>query len=95
MQGFWTAERKVLHMEQKEIQVTVDGQVRTYPQGISYGEIVKDYEGKADAPIILVLADGRLRELHKHANRDCTLSFITTKRQYWLQRIQAKRCVCA
>ena len=22
---------------------------------------------------------GRLRELHKHANRDCTLSFITTK----------------
>ncbi len=79
MQGFWTAERKVLHMEQKEIQVTVDGQVRTYPQGISYGEIVKDYEGKADASIILVLADGRLRELHKHANRDCTLSFITTK----------------
>jgi uridine kinase len=66
-------------MEQKEIQVTIDNQVRTYPQGISYGEIVKDYEGTTDAPIILVLADGRLRELHKHANRDCTLSFITTK----------------
>lgn len=66
-------------MEQKEIQVTIDDQTRTYPQGISYGEIVKDYEGATDAPIILVLADGRLRELHKHANRDCRLSFITTK----------------
>lgn len=68
-------------MEQKEIQVTIDGQRHAFPQGISYGEIAKVFQDRAEAPILLVLADGRLRELHKHANRDCELSFVTVKDQ--------------
>ncbi|MCI5903269.1 MAG: nucleoside kinase [Blautia sp.] len=65
--------------EKRQIHITLEGQIREYPAGITYGEILKDYEGTADAPAILVMADGRLRELHKHANRDCTLKLITTR----------------
>ena len=31
------------------------------------------------APVILVMADGRLRELHKHLKSDCEIRFVTTK----------------
>lgn len=66
-------------MKQESYKVTIEGIAKEYPRGITYGEIVKDYEGKTEAPIILVMVDGRLRELHKHLKADCTLQFITTK----------------
>lgn len=66
-------------MEKRLVNVTINGEVHTYPQGICYADIVKDFEKQEDAPVILVLADGRLRELHKRVNRDCALSFVTTR----------------
>jgi uridine kinase len=66
-------------MEQKLQKVTINGEVREYPKGITYGEIVKEYEKTTDAPIILVTVDGKLRELHKRLHKDCVLEFITTK----------------
>ena len=66
-------------MKQESYKVTIEGIAKEYPKGITYGEIVKDYEGKTEAPIILVMVDGRLRELHKHLKADCTLQFITTR----------------
>ena len=66
-------------MKQESYKVTIEGIAKEYPRGITYGEIVKDYEGKTEAPIILVMVDGRLRELHKHLKADCTLQFITTR----------------
>lgn len=65
--------------EQKMCCVTIDGEKREYPAGISYWEIAGEYEGKMDAPIILVTVDGKLRELHKQLKKDCTLGFVTTK----------------
>lgn len=65
--------------EQKTVNVTIDGEIRKYPQGISYWDIVKDYEGTTEAPIILVTVNGKLRELHKHLRKNCTLDFVTTK----------------
>lgn len=44
-----------------------------------YSEIVKDYEGETEYPVILVTENGKLRELHKKLRHDCTLGFITTK----------------
>ena len=66
-------------MEQKMYNVTIQGETKQYPEGISYGDIVKEYEGTTEAPVILVMADGRLRELHKHLKSDCEIRFVTTK----------------
>lgn len=66
-------------MEQKMVKVTVGGEVREYPVGICYEDIVKEYEAACSAPVILVMADGKLRELHKRLKKDCTLQFVTTR----------------
>ena len=65
--------------EQKMCCVTINGEKKEYPAGISYWEIVKDYQERQDAPVILVTVNGKLRELHKHLKKDCTLGFVTTK----------------
>ena len=65
--------------EQKMCCVTINGEKKEYPAGISYWEIVKDYQDRQDAPVILVTVSGKLRELHKHLKKDCTLGFVTTK----------------
>ena len=46
--------------------------------GITYAEIVKEYEGATKYPIVLVMKDGKLRELHKRLKQDGTLEIITT-----------------
>ena len=66
-------------MEQKMYNVTIQGETKQYTEGISYGDIVKEYKGTTEAPVILVMADGRLRELHKHLKSDCEIRFVTTK----------------
>lgn len=66
-------------MEAKTVKVTVAGEIREYPQGACYAEVVRDYQGTTDAPIILVTSNGKLRELHKRMNSDCTVEFVTTK----------------
>lgn len=63
----------------QEVFITINGETKTYPAGITYAEIVEEYQGTTANPIILVVADGRLRELHKRAYRDCNLSFVTTE----------------
>ena len=65
--------------EQKMCCVTIGGEKKEYPAGISYWEIAKEYQDREDAPIILVTVGGKLRELHKHLKKDCTLGFVTTK----------------
>lgn len=66
-------------MEQKMLKVIIKGETVLYPQGTSYAQIVKDYEGTTEAPVILVMEDGKLRELHKTLEHDCTVEFVTTK----------------
>ena len=57
-------------MEEKMCKVIVDGETREYPKGISYAEIAEDFQKRKDDPIILVMADGKLRELHKLLKKD-------------------------
>ena len=66
-------------MEEKKFRVTVGEHTREYPAGTCYAQIVQDFEEQADAPVILVMADGRLRELHKRLKKDCVLELITTR----------------
>lgn len=80
-------------MEQKMLKVTILGETREYPQGLCYADIVKDYEGTTDAPIILVTVNGKLRELHKHLKKDCTLDFITTKDDIGYKTYKRSACL--
>lgn len=66
-------------MEPKTRKVTIAGEVREYPDGCCYADIVKDYQEGMDAPILLVKVNGKLRELHKHLNKDCSLEFVTVR----------------
>lgn len=65
-------------MEQKMAKVTIGDERREFPVGTRYAEIASEYRRDVEAPIILVTVDGRLRELHKRLERDCTVEFVTT-----------------
>ena len=80
-------------MEQRTVKVTINGEAKEYPCKITYGEIVKDYENTAEAPIILVMVNGRLRELHKHLKADCTIQFITTRDAIGNQTYKRSACL--
>ena len=61
------------------VKVTINETVKEYPKGISYMDIVKEYPADEKAPVILVVSNGKLKELHKKVKRDCTLRFVTTR----------------
>ena len=80
-------------MGQKMYNVTIQGETKEYPEGIPYSEIVKEYEGAGDAPVILVLVDGRLRELHKRLKGDCTIEYVTTSDPIGHQTYKRSACL--
>lgn len=80
-------------MNQEMVKVTIDGKEHEYAIGTTYREIVDEYQGEvAEAPVILVMADGKLRELQKKLKGDCTLEFVTTKDHIGFETY--KRTVC-
>ena len=58
--------------------VTVNGVTVEYEKGASFSEVVEDYRGKVKGDIILVFSNGKLKELGKRIEEDCTVSFVTT-----------------
>lgn len=80
-------------MNQEMVKVTIDGKEHEYAIGTTYREIVDEYQEEvAEAPIILVMVDGKLRELQKKLKGDCTLEFVTTKDHIGFETY--KRTVC-
>lgn len=80
-------------MNQEMVKVTIDGKEHEYAIGTTYREIVDEYQEEvAEAPVILVVADGKLRELQKKLKGDCTLEFVTTKDHIGFETY--KRTVC-
>ena len=61
------------------IKVTINGEQKHYPKGISYETIVNEYQQDYDGLIGLVAVNGRIRELFKKLTGDCELSFFTLK----------------
>ena len=59
-------------------QVKIYDEIRQYEAGTTYLEIAKEYQKEYSHDIVLVTVDGKLQELHKKVNRDCTLNFETT-----------------
>lgn len=62
-----------------DYRVTINGREYTYPAGTTYGEIAAQMQEGQDADILLVLRNGKLRELHKKLEGDSTLRMITAK----------------
>ena len=65
-------------MGKKMFQVTLDDKVMEFPRGTSYGEILETMKPDSQSPAVLVMANGRLKELHKTLKENCRLSLVTT-----------------
>ena len=57
--------------------VTVGNKTREYPVGITYGEIASVYQKDYLYQIALAVRDGKIRELFKKVDKDCTVEFLT------------------
>ena len=65
--------------EKKMVKVTVDGEEYAYPYGTPYRTVAADVQHKIPWDILLVNRDGKLCELHKVLDRDCTLRMVTAQ----------------
>ncbi|MCI9289939.1 MAG: nucleoside kinase [Oscillospiraceae bacterium] len=61
------------------IEVMVDGVEYAYPQGTPYRTIAADVQPRFPYDILLVNRDGKLCELHKSLDRDCSLKMVTAQ----------------
>ena len=59
------------------LQIIVDGKTYTYPKGTPYRVIAADFQKEFPYDILLVNRSGKLCELHKKLDRNCTLEFLT------------------
>ena len=71
------AERTDIMESLKQLKVTVDGIEYDYPFGTPYKVIANDFQKEYPHDILLVNRDGKLCELHKSLDRNCTLKMIT------------------
>lgn len=66
-------------MDKKQsVKVKINECVKEYPINTKFLDIATEYQNEYKNDIILVLENGKLRELFKGVEKDCTLSFITT-----------------
>lgn len=65
--------------EKRMLNVTVDGKAYPYPCGTPYRAIAADFQDRVPWDILLVNRDGKLCELHKVLDRDCSLKMVTAQ----------------
>ena len=68
--------------------ITVDGDQYSYPDGTPYQTIANDFQSRYPYDILLVNRDGKLCELHKKLDRDCTLHLLTAAQKPGMQTYQ-------
>ena len=59
--------------------ITVNGETKTFKPGTPYGEIVKSFEAKDSLPTLVVLENGKLRELRNVPEGDHTIRLLTAE----------------
>lgn len=67
------------------MKVNVDGVEYVYPKGTLYQAIAADFQEGYAHDILLVNRNGKLCELHKALDRDCTLKMITAEEKPGMQ----------
>ncbi len=65
--------------ETRMVTVTVDGESYSYPRGTPYRAVAADFQARFPCDILLVNRDGKLCELHKVLDRDCSLKMVTAQ----------------
>ena len=65
--------------EKRMLKVTVNGMDHAYPYGTPYRTIAADFQDQFPCDILLVNRDGKLCELHKVLDRDCSLKMVTAQ----------------
>lgn len=58
-------------------QVKIGDETREYPKGTTFGDIAKEFQSQYEEQIALVVRNGKIRELFKKVDKDCTLEFLT------------------
>ena len=76
--------------EKKMLNVTIDGVQYAYPHGTPYRAVAADFQDRFPCDILLVNRDGKLRELTRKLNRDCTLRMVTAQEKPGFQAYE--RC---
>lgn len=59
--------------------VKIKDVVKEYPVGTPYLELKQEFQKEYKNEIVLVMEDGKLKELRKRIQKDCEIQFITTK----------------
>lgn len=57
--------------------ITIGGEVREYAKGTTFGMIAAEYQKNYKEQIALAVRNGKIKELFKRVDRDCTLEFLT------------------
>ena len=57
--------------------VTIDKTTKEFLAGTTYGEMLEEFDLNNDSPVVLVVVDGRIRELHKTLKEDCDIEVVT------------------
>lgn len=66
-------------MDMKQsVKVNINQRVREYPINTRLIDIAKEYQKEYEYDIILAFVNGKLRELFKTVEKDCTVHFVTT-----------------
>ncbi len=72
----------------RTLKVSVLGQVCDYPVGVTYEQIAMDFQDQCDAPVMLVKADGKLRELFRQPCGGETVELLTMSSPEGIQTYQ-------
>ncbi|MCL2254625.1 MAG: nucleoside kinase [Lachnospiraceae bacterium] len=59
--------------------ITINEKKETYAPNTTFAEIASIHQHRYDSPIALAIEDGKIRELNRLLNKDCSLKFITIK----------------
>lgn len=61
------------------VKVTVLGETREYNDGVTLGDVAKDFKDRYQYPIVLGSINGNVRELFRVVKADSEIKFLTTK----------------
>lgn len=61
------------------MRVTVNGTVTEYAEDATFEEVASKYQEEYGNEIALVVANGKIQELHKKIGEDCEVSFLTLR----------------
>lgn len=70
------------------INVTIEGEVKSYPRGTTYQDLADEYQPQYKDDIVQTIVNGKLQELHKCLVPDSEIRFITTGDKPGMQSYQ-------